>query len=158
MSYEQNFLALGSKIPTVEPSVPPGLSFVLSRQVGNLLTLSGYGPFWGANVPPEYTGKLGDNITVAQGYAASQLTGINLLLMVRQAIGTLDNVVEIVEVNGMVNCTPDFTQHPDVINGCSELMVSIFGDAGKHTRAAVGMSSLAFAICVEISMSLVVDY
>ena len=106
MSFEQNFLALGNKIPTVEPSVPPGLAFVLSIQAGNLLTLSGYGPFRGATVPSEYTGKLGDTISVAQGYAASQLTGINLLLIARQAIGTLDNVVRIIEVNVMVNCTP----------------------------------------------------
>jgi len=155
MSYEQNFLALGNQIPP-QPSVPQGLAFVLWRKEGSLLTLSGYGPFWGPKVPSEYTGKLGNTISVQQGYNASKLTAINLLLMARQAIKTLDNVVEVVEVNGMVNCTPDFTQHPEVINGCSELLVSIFGDAGKHTRAAVGMSSLAYAICVEISMSLVV--
>lgn len=156
MSYEQNFLALGNQIPPIQPSVPPGLAFVLWRKEGSLLTLSGYGPFLGPNVPSEYTGKLGNTISIQQGYNASKLTAINLLLIVRQAIKTLDNVVEVVEVNGMVNCTPNFTQHPEVINGCSELLVSIFGDAGKHTRAAVGMSFLAYAICVEISMSLVV--
>ena len=156
MTYQQKFDALGSEIPTVAPSVPPGLSFVLSRQVGNLLTLSGYGPFWGATIPPKFTGKLGKDLTVQQGYAASRLTGINLLLMVKEAIGTLNNVVEIIEVNGMVNCTPDFVNQPDVINGCSELLVQIFGDNGKHTRAAVGMNALAFNLSVEISMSLIV--
>lgn len=156
MSYEQNFLALGNEIPPVEPSVPAGCNFVLSRQVGNLLILSGYGPFWGATVPPEYTGKLGQSVTVQQGYAASRLTCIDLLLMARQVVQTLDNVVQIIEVNGMVNCTPDFTQQPDVINGCSDLLITIFGENGRHTRAAVGMSSLAFGICVEISMSLLI--
>ncbi|MDT7827330.1 RidA family protein [Pricia sp. S334] len=94
--------------------------------------------------------------TTEQGYAASRLTCINLLLMVRLAVKTLDNVVEIIEVNGMVNCTPTFTAQSDVINGCSDLLVSIFGQNGRHTRAAVGMNSLAFNISVEISISLLV--
>lgn len=156
MSYEKKFLALGSEIPPVAPSVPAGCNFVLYKQVGNLLTLSGYGPFWGADVPPKFSGKLGKQLTTKQGYAASRLTCINLLLVVKQAIITLDDVVEMVEVNGMVNCTPDFTEQSDVINGCSDLLVQIFGDAGRHTRAAVGMSSLAFDISVEIAISLLV--
>ena len=156
MSYEKNFLALGSEIPPVQPSVPPGCNFVLYKQVGNLLTLSGYGPLWGANIPPEFAGKLGKDLTVKQGYDASRLTCINLLLMARQAIISLDNVLEIIDVNGMVNCTSDFTQQPDVINGCSDLLVEIFGKNGRHTRAAVGMNSLAFNISVEISMFLLV--
>lgn len=156
MGYEEKFLELGSEIPPVAPSVPAGCNFVLYKKVGNLLTLSGYGPFWGADVPRKFSGKLGKELNTKQGYAASRLTGINLLLMARQAITTLDNVTEIVEVNGMVNCTPDFTDQPGVINGCSDLLVQIFGDAGRHTRAAVGMNSLAFNISVEIAMSLLV--
>jgi enamine deaminase RidA (YjgF/YER057c/UK114 family) len=156
MDYEKKFLSLGDEIPPVSPSVPAGCNFVLYKRVGKLLTLSGYGPFWGADVPVEFSGKLGKELTTKQGYAASRLTCINLLLMARQAITTLDNVIEIVEVNGMVNCTPDFTEQPGVINGCSDLLVQIFGDAGRHTRAAVGMNSLAFNISVEIAISLLV--
>ena len=124
-----------------------------SREFINVI---GLWSFLGADVPPEYNGKLGQELTTKQGYAAARLTCINLLLMVRQAIKTLDNVVEIVEVNGMVNCTPTFTAQSDVINGCSDLLVTIFGQSGRHTRAAVGMNSLAFNISVEISISLVV--
>lgn len=156
MSFEKKFLSLGSEIPSDEPSVPEGCNFVLYRQTANVLTLSGYGPFWGAIMPPEFTGKLGKELTTQQGYKAARLTAINLLLIVRQAVQTLDNVVHAVEVNGMVNCTPDFTDQPNVINGCSDLLVQVFGDNGRHTRAAVGMNSLAFNISVEISMSLVV--
>jgi enamine deaminase RidA (YjgF/YER057c/UK114 family) len=167
MSYEQNFRALGSELPpkALEPTVPPGCNFVLYRQSGNLLIISGYGPFWGADLPPRFNGKLGANIPVGgpgdkisdnTGYAASRLTAINLLLVVRQAIYTLDNVVQVVEVNAFVNSTPEFTDQPTVINGCSDLLVDVFGNNGRHTRSAIGAPTLAFGICVEISMSLLI--
>lgn len=156
MNYEQKFLELGKEIPSVEPSVPNGCNFVLYRQTGNLLILSGYGPFWGTQVPPAFTGKVGKDLTLEQAYKAARLTAINLLLITRQAIQTLNNVAEIIEINGMVNCVPEFTNQPEVINGCSDLLVSIFGENGRHTRSAVGMSSLAFNISVEISMSLLI--
>jgi enamine deaminase RidA (YjgF/YER057c/UK114 family) len=156
MNYEEKFLALGNEIPSEEPSVPEGCNFVLYRQVSNVLMLSGYGPFIGPTVPPEFTGKLGKELTTQQGYQAARLTAINLLLIVRQSIQTLNNVVHIIEVNGMVNCTPDFADQPTVINGCSDLLVSIFGDNGKHIRSAVGMNALAFNIAVEISISLLI--
>ena len=118
-----------------------------------MLYLSGYGPFWGPDVPTEYTGKLGDTLTPLQGYNASRLTTINLLLILRQAIQSLDNVVQIVAVEGLVNCTPEFTEQPFVINGCSDLLVAIFGDKGRHTRTASGTNALAFGISVEISLT-----
>jgi len=156
MSYEENFLSLGVEIPTTEPSVPPGCNFVLSCQVGNLLILSGYGPFQGAAVPPEFIGKVGKDLTIQQAYNAARLTTINLLLIARQSVFTLDNVILVTEVNGIVNCLPDFTEQPTVINGCSDLLVMIFGDNGRHTRSAIGANSLAFGISVEVSMSLLV--
>lgn len=153
MSYETNFLELGHEIPPVVPSVPDGYNFVLYHQVGEMLYVSGYGPFWGADIPTEYTGKIGQTLTPIQGYNAARLTGINLLLIVRQAIQSLDNVVQIVSVEGLVNCTDDFTDQPSVINGCSDLLVSIFGDHGRHTRIASGSNALAFGICVEITLT-----
>ncbi len=157
MNYEANFEALGSEIPSIEPSVPPDAQFVLYRQVGNLLTVSGYGPFQGAAIPPEFTGKVGEQLTVQQGYKAARLTAINLLLIVRQALGTLNRVAHVVEVTGLVNCPPDFTQQPAVINGCSDLLIQVFGENGRHVRTAAGANALAFDISIEISISLLVN-
>jgi enamine deaminase RidA (YjgF/YER057c/UK114 family) len=155
MTYDQIFLSLGSEIPPQAPSVPAGLNFVLYKQVGNVLHLSGYGPFWGNDVAPGFSGKLGSELTKEQGYAAARLTAINLLMIVREAIGTLDNVQEILEVTGFVNSTDAFTDQPFVINGCSDLLGFVFGDAGKHIRAAIGTNTLAFNLSVEISISLI---
>jgi enamine deaminase RidA (YjgF/YER057c/UK114 family) len=152
MSYEKKFKALKNLPDT--PSVPTGANFIQYRQTGKLLTLSGYGPLNGSILPSEYQGKIGSDRTVQQGYDASRLTGINLLLIVQKAIGSLDKVDHILNVEGYVNCTDDFTDHPSVINGCSDLLVEIFGDKGKHTRSAIGANSLAFGISVEIGISL----
>lgn len=153
MSYEKNFLKLGHEIPPVGPSVPDGCNFVLYRQIDDLLYVSGYGPFWGTDIPAEFMGKVGQTLTPTQGYNAARLTTINLLLIVRQAVQSLDNVVQIISVEGLVNCTDDFTGQPAVINGCSDLLVSIFGDQGRHTRIASGANALAFGICVEITLT-----
>jgi enamine deaminase RidA (YjgF/YER057c/UK114 family) len=156
MSYEKKFNAL-KDLPKL-PAVPKGANFIQYRKTGKLLTLSGYGPLNGDIIPSEYQGKfgLGGERTVKQGYNAARLTAINLLLIVRSAIGTLDNVDYILNVEGYVNCTDDFTEHPSVINGCSDLLVEIFGKHGQHTRSAVGANSLAFGISVEIGMSLMI--
>ncbi len=154
MSYEKKFLALKDLPPL--PAVPSGANFIEYRKTGKLLTLSGYGPLRGAVIPPEYKGKLGKELTVKQGYNAARLTAINLLLIARSAIKTLDEVDYILNVEGFVNCTDDFTDHPSVINGCSDLLIEIFGDQGKHTRSALGSNALAFDICVEINMSLLI--
>jgi enamine deaminase RidA (YjgF/YER057c/UK114 family) len=154
MSYEKKFNALKDLPPP--PTVPKGANFIQWRKSGKLLTLSGYGPLNGAILPSEYQGKLGGERTVQQGYDASRLTAINLLMIVQSAIGSLDNVDYILNVEGYVNCTDDFTEHPSVINGCSDLLVEIFGNQGKHTRSAVGANSLAFGISVEIGISLMI--
>ncbi len=136
--------------------VPPPPSAVANylpyRIIGNQLLLSGQAPFFGETL--KYTGKVGDSVSIADGTAAARLTGINLLYVAQQALGTLDRVVNVIEVEGMVNCTPDFTQQSAVINGCSDLMVEVFGSVhGKHVRSAAGNVALAFNITVEIKIS-----
>ena len=154
MSYEKKFLALKDLPP--QPTVPASANFIQYRRTGKLLTLSGYGPLKGAIIPPEYKGKLGKDLTVKQGYNASRLTAINLLLIARAALKTLDNVSYILNVEGFVNSIDTFTDQPSVINGCSDLLIEIFGEKGKHTRSAIGVNTLAFDISVEIGMSLII--
>lgn len=152
MSYDSKFLAIKDLPPT--PAVPAGANYILFRKTGKLLTVSGNGPLRGNEIPPQFKGKLGKELTTKQGYDAARLTGLNLLLVVRSAIKSLDQVDYIINIEGTVNCTENFTEQPAVINGCSDLLVEIFGEAGKHTRSAMGTNSLAFDISVEISMSL----
>lgn len=129
---------------------PPVANYVNAVRSGNLVFLSGKGPRLpkGGNV----TGKVGDSLTIEEGYQAARLSGIAQLASLRAEIGDLNKVVRIVKVTGMVNCPPDFTDHPEVINGFSDLMVEVFGNRGKHARAAVGMSSLPRDIAVEVEM------
>jgi enamine deaminase RidA (YjgF/YER057c/UK114 family) len=152
MSYESRFHALKNLPPL--PTVPANCNFVMSKIVGDQLILSGYGPIIGANIPDEYKGKLGEKISIETGYHAARLTSINLLLIVENVLGTLNDVEQIISVEGFVNSTNDFTDQPSVINGCSDLLVEIFGSNGRHTRSAIGTNTLAFDICVEISMTL----
>jgi enamine deaminase RidA (YjgF/YER057c/UK114 family) len=96
-------------------------------------------------------GKLGENFSVEQGQLAAKSCGINLIAQLKAACdGDLDRLVQVVKLGGFVNCTADFTDHPKVINGASDLMVEVFGEAGKHARAAVGSSSLPLGVAVEI--------
>lgn len=147
-SPEETFLGLHDLPP--KPVMPPGLAFVPWRRTGNLLVLSGHGPQYGKEF--RYTGKVGAEVSVAEGYAASRLTALNLMHTVRDAIETLERVSQIVEVVGMVNSAPGFTDQSKVVNGCSECLIELFGELGKHARAAVGMAELPFNICVEITM------
>jgi enamine deaminase RidA (YjgF/YER057c/UK114 family) len=96
-------------------------------------------------------GKLGDGYSLDDAYAAARLCGINLISQVRAACdGDLDRLVRVIKLNGFVNATQDFTDHPKVINGASDLMVEVFGDQGRHARAAVGSSSLPLGVAVEV--------
>ncbi len=152
MSYEEKFKAL-SGLPA-QPTVPPNCNYVLYKKIGNQLIISGNGPLNGGTIPGEFTGKLGKEVGQTAGYQAARLTAMNLLLVAQEALGTLDKVEQILSVDGFVNCTPEFNQQPAVINGCSDLLIEIFGDHGKHTRSAIGSVALAFDICVEIGMTL----
>lgn len=132
------------------PSPPkPVAVYVPTVRVGNTLYASGHGPrrLDGSLIQ----GKVGKDLTLRQGYDAARIVGLNVLSSVRNTLGSLDEVVRLAKVLGMVNCTPDFTQQPQVINGFSELMVEVFGgEAGKGARSAVGMNALPSNIAVEI--------
>jgi enamine deaminase RidA (YjgF/YER057c/UK114 family) len=126
----------------------PVANYLPAVRTGNLVFLAGTGP-----MTPDgkfITGKVGKDTSIEEAYGHARLTGLMLLAMLRAAVGSLDNVARAVKVLGMVNCGPEFTDHPKVINGCSDLFVEVFGDRGKHARSAVGMGSLPFNITVEI--------
>jgi enamine deaminase RidA (YjgF/YER057c/UK114 family) len=133
----------------------PMANYVTAARSGNLLFLSGHGPVKDGGVV--YQGKVGRDLSIEQGREAARLTGLNLLATTRDALGSLDRVRRVVKVLGMVQCADDFTNHPAVINGFSDLMVEVFGDAGRHARSAVGMGSLPFGIAVEVEMILEVS-
>jgi enamine deaminase RidA (YjgF/YER057c/UK114 family) len=149
---EAKLKGLGIDLPS--PAAPVA-NFVNVVRVDNLLFLSGNGPL--KNDGKFITGKLGENLTIEDGYEAARITGINQIAILKLAIGDLSKVKRIVKVLGMVNASSDFTDHPKVINGYSDLMVEVFGDRGKHARAAVGMGSLPFNIAVEIEMIVEVE-
>lgn len=135
---------------TLPEASTPVANYVNAVRVGDLIFLAGKGPRKadGSNV----TGKLGADLTIEEGYEAARLTGIAQLAVLKAELGNLNKVKRIVKVKGMVNAIPEFTDHPKVINGYSDLMVAVFGEQGKHARAAVGMGSLPSNIAVEIEM------
>lgn len=128
----------------------PVANYVPAVTTGKLVFLSGKGPTQADGTMMR--GKVGSDLDVDQAYEAARLVGIQLLAGLRDHIGSLDNVNRVVKLLGMVNAEPDFEDHPKVINGCSDLLVSVFGDDGKHARSAVGMGSLPDQIPVEIEM------
>ncbi len=132
-----------------EPA-PPVANYVNSVRTGSLVFMAGKGP----SLPEGgyITGKVGADLTIEEGYDAARLAAIVQLSALKAEIGDLNKVVRIVKVLGMVNCVPEFGDQPEVINGFSDLMVEVFGDRGKHARAAVGMGSLPRNIAVEIEM------
>ncbi len=144
---EAKLKELGIELNT--PSAPVA-NYVNAVRTGNLIFLAGKGP---KKADGEYiSGKVGTDLTIEQGYEAARITGINQLSVLKAELGNLNKVKRIVKVKGMVNAASDFTDQPKVINGYSDLMVAVFGDKGKHARAAVGMGSLPSNIAVEIEM------
>lgn len=142
---EAKLAALGIELPT---AASPVANYVNAVRTGNLLFLAGKGP---KDANGEYVkGKVGQELTIEQGYEAARLTAIAQLAVLKTELGNLNKVKRIVKVTGMVNCTSDFTNQPEVVNGFSDLMVEVFGEKGKHARAAVGMGSLPRNIAVEI--------
>lgn len=129
----------------------PTANFVYAVRTGNLLFVSGHIPVDKGKV---VTGKLGKNTTTEQGAKAARLAGESILATIKQQLGSLDKVSRLVKATGMVNATPEFTKHSQVINGFSDLMVEVFGKQGKHARAAVGMSSLPLDAVVEVELIL----
>jgi enamine deaminase RidA (YjgF/YER057c/UK114 family) len=144
MSAEARLKELGIVLP---PLPKPVANYLPYRLAGNILYLAGQGPREnGVNLP----GKLGKDIGIEEGYRRARLVGLGLLAAMRDALGSLDRVDYIVKLLGMVNAVPDFNDSPKVINGCSDLFVEVFGDAGRHARSAVGNVMLPNQISVEI--------
>jgi enamine deaminase RidA (YjgF/YER057c/UK114 family) len=132
----------------LQPVTQPIANYLHVVRTGNLLFLAGKGP---ALPDGKYvTGKLGKDLSIEQGYEAARLTGLAQLAVLKSYLGSLTKVKRIVKVLGLVNATPEFTDHPKVINGFSDLMVQVFGEKGKHARSAVGASSLPMGMAVEV--------
>jgi enamine deaminase RidA (YjgF/YER057c/UK114 family) len=128
----------------------PMANYVRAVQVGDLLFLSGHGPMKDGKLA--YIGKLGRDMSVEEGRQSARAVGLGLLASAREALGSLDRIKRIVKVLGMVNSADGFVQQPQVMNGFSDLMVEVFGEAGRHARSAVGMAELPMGISVEIEM------
>jgi len=138
--------ALGLDLPAA-PHEPIG-SFLNAKRVGDFLFISGQGP-----VDTEgrlSVGKVGGDVSAEQAYDDARLVGVNILAVILQELGDFSRVKQVVKLLGMVNAVPDFTQHPAVINGCSDLLYTILGEPGRHARSAVGVASLPNNITVEI--------
>lgn len=137
---------LGLELPKAASPVANYVPFVVT---GKLVFVSGQVPL--VDGKPQFVGRLGDTLSVEQGYQAARRCGLNLLAQLGNACGgDLDRVRRVVKLGGFVACAPDFTQTPQVINGASDLMVEVFGDVGRHARAAVGVSALPLGVAVEV--------
>jgi enamine deaminase RidA (YjgF/YER057c/UK114 family) len=146
---EARLQELGIELP--EP-VQPIATYVRYVQTGNLLFISGTGP---TDSAPK--GKLGQDLTIDQGYAVAREVGLQIIATAKAALGDLDRVKRVVKVLGMVASAPDFYDQPKVMNGCSDLMVEVFGEKGRHTRSAVGFVALPTNIAVEIEATLEIE-
>ncbi|MEN5082547.1 RidA family protein [Bosea sp. TWI1241] len=144
MSADEKLRSLGLTLPQVPNPVATYVSF---KRVGDMVYLSGQGPKRADGTYP--TGKVGGDVSLEEAYEHAKQTGLGLLAAMKTAAGSLDKV-EVVKLLGMVNAVPDFSDHPKVINGCSDLFVAVLGDNGRHARSAVGMGSLPNNMTVEI--------
>ncbi len=148
---EERLATLGITLP---PIPVPVANYIAWRFAGNLLYLSGQGP---KRVDGTYRqGRLGRDITIDEAYLEARQTGLQLLATAKAAIGDLSRIEAVIKLLGMVNAEPEFTQHPKVINGCSDLFVEVLGEAGRHARSAVGMGSLPNGMAVEIEAILLI--
>ena len=139
------------------PDTPaPVANYVPGVRTGNLLYLSGIGPAERAD-GTSLVGKVGRDLSQEEGYEAARLTGLNIISRMKGEVGDLDKVKRVVKMLGMVNSDPAFNQQPAVINGCSDLLVEVFGDKGRHARSAVGLASLPNDIPVEIEVIVEVE-
>ncbi len=138
---------LGMELP---PVPKPVAEYVPAKRVGDLVYVSGQGPIQDGK--PAYVGRVGADVSVSQGYEAARLCMLNCLAAVKMVAGSLDRVAEVVHVRGFVSSAPEFYDQPKVVNGASELLVKLFGDRGRHARAALGTSALPGNIPVEVEM------
>lgn len=147
MKAENRLNELGLTLP--DPPQPVG-SYLLARQVGDLLFLSGTTCY--RDGEPLYKGRVGAELSVEEGYMAARQTVLNLLSVIKGCLGDLDRVLQVVKLNGYVNSAPDFDRQPAIINGASELLEEIYGEKGKHARTSIGVSDLPGHIPVEIEL------
>ena len=143
---EEKLVSLGLTLPGVPK---PAGSYIPSLRINDLVFISGQVPFIDGNL---LTGKLGSDISVDEGYERAKVCALNALSVIKAEIGTLDNVKRIVKVSGYVNCIDTFVDHPKVINGASDLFGKLFGEAGQHTRIAIGSNSLPMNSSVELDV------
>jgi len=146
MGATARLIELGIELP---PVFPPAGSYLGCVVAGGMVHVGGHGPVHGDQV---VRGKVGADLDVAQARHAARMTGLSILATLRAELGDLDRISRIVKVFGMVNVAPGFDQTPAVIDGCSELLIEVFGQQGRHTRSAVGLAELPFGIAVEIEL------
>jgi len=145
--FEERLKELGLELPAAPV---PLAKYVSAKLVGDLVYCSGQLPMKDGALL--HTGKLGTEVSIEEGYECARLCALNCLAAVRSVAGSLDHVAEAVQVRGFVNSAPDFERQPEVINGASDLLVEVFGEAGRHTRVAIGVSSLPRSTPVELDM------
>lgn len=142
---EQRLFQLGIKLPNTAAPAGSYVPYVLER---NLLWISGQVPFWNGKV--KYRGKVSSEVSMDDAIMAARLCGLNILAQIKTALGDLNRVEQMIKLSGFVNSASDFTDHPIVINGASDLMVDVFGELGRHTRVAIGASSLPLNSTTEV--------
>ena len=147
MSFEAKLTEMGIVVPEAPK---PVAAYVPAVQIGDIIYTSGQIPFVDGKI--KYKGKLGKDVTIEQGYNAARVCVINALAAVKSLAGSLDNIEKIVKVVGFVNSAPGFTDQPKVINGASELLAEVFGQAGAHARSAVGVAELPIDSAVEVEL------
>lgn len=147
MTPEERLQQMGLELPSLRPASG---NYVSCVRTGNLLFTSGQGT-------DEFRGKLGEDVSIEVGYQAARQCMLNLLAVIKHELGDLSKVNRVVKILGFVNSTPDFTDHPKVMNGSSDLLVELFGEKGKHARSAVGMAQLPHNNAVEVEMIIEVE-
>ena len=153
MTIEDKLAEMGVTIPDPKPALG---SYVPAVQTGNLVFVSGNLPIQ-ADGAMLHSGKLGEDVSVEEGYAAAKQCAINCLSAAKGIVGDLNNVQQVVKLRVLVNSSHDFTDQPAVANGASDLIVELFGESGKHARAAVGVASLPLGVSVEVELVLEVS-
>jgi enamine deaminase RidA (YjgF/YER057c/UK114 family) len=145
--YEARLKELGLSIPGLPP---PAGAYIPAVRTGNLVFCSGQGPYRDGKFV--FKGKVGDDLTLEEGYQAARISALNCLAEIRSVLGSLNGIVRVVQVRGFIASAPGFYDQPKVLNGASELLISIFGDAGKHARSALGTSALPLDTPVEVEI------
>ena len=153
MSVEDRLQELGIELP---PAPPPAANYVPYMQEGSLVFVAGQVPRAADGSLP-YRGKVGRELSEDDGYQAARLCALNCLAQVKAALGSLDRVKQVVRIGGFVNSTEEFVNHPEVINGASDVVVEVFGERGRHARAAIGCSALPRGVAVEVEMIVAVS-